>query len=124
MRKYNKKELSFIENHDLHLLIDYSQFSKKVQQEMLRKVVYYAQELIDHSNQINTEEMFKIAESVQQELRDEFEVLLDHYEEGSLTENQSIQYDQLSKLIGQLEILTNLHPNRILTWDDVEAGYI
>ena len=77
--------------------------------------------LINYSDQQNVSELFKLAESVQDELEDQ---LNDLDEKEVLTEERSEQYNSLYQLSNELRVLINLHPERVLTWEDVRVGFI
>lgn len=82
----------------------------------------YADELI-YGNTTNTEKMFTLSECVEEELIEIICDLNELDEEGKLPQEQREFREKLWVLQDQLRILNNLHPNRILTWEDVSRGY-
>ena len=121
IKKYTKKELEFISTHDLRYLEAYSEYASPEQQATLQKVIHYAEGLINDSDQQHVAELFKLAESVQDELEDQ---LNDLDEKEALTEEQTEQYNLLDRLSNELRVLINLSPERVLTWEDVSGGFI
>lgn len=124
MRKYTRKELRFIANHDLEILIEYIPMANEEQQKALNQVIEYATQLIKFSDQKNTKKMFEIADSVECQLFEEWNKYAEMYDRGILNQKQSQRYDEIYNLKEELNKLTNLHPDSLLTWEDVAAGYI
>lgn len=126
LRKYTNKEQQFISinyGYDLERLVEYSVHANEQQKENIELIERFARELID-SYLSNLAEMFKVAGKVEDELIDEFNDLSEMEENGDLTREQSNRYNNLFDLLDQLRILNNLHPDRILTWEYVKAGFI
>ena len=72
----------------------------------------------------NTEELFTISESVEDEILEVWNDLCELSNENKLPDDQKEYFNNLSKLMDQLRILNNLHLDSILTWEDVKNGYM
>lgn len=121
MRKYTKKEQRFISNHyqyDLERLIACIENVRGEHKKKLSQVVIFARELIS-ADTSSTEQMFEISESVEEELLEVWNVLCELSNEDKLPENNQTYFEEITELQDQLRILNNLHPDKILTWEDV-----
>lgn len=119
MRKYTRKELSFISNHDLDPLIEHSSKLGIKHQVFVAAIVELAEPLIILKKQDKREQLFLIADVLYEVWTEKLNVMIELDNRDALPENKRGFYDNLTNAADELRILVNLHPDRILTWEDV-----
>lgn len=131
MIKYTKQEQRFISkyyNYDLERFreaVDALYFDSDEYDEyrvIFNKIFGYSQELINENTK-NAQSLFKMAEDVEEKLRATWESLCEKYDSGTITEPEITDQGNIWDILESLRILNNLHPDRILTWEDVANGY-
>lgn len=126
MIKYTKKQQKFISDLYGH---DLKKFEERLESlsecegyenyvEEIKIIFQYSRELIRKVT-TNSEKMFNLAERLQEELQQKHDLLDESSETSSLSSESKEECDNLYWVIDSLRILNNLHPDRIMTWEEV-----
>lgn len=130
MIKYTKKQQKFISElygYDLDKFIQrmeslrdcggYEKYDEEV-----NTIFQLSRELI-RGTTTNAETLFNLAWRIQSEFQQKLDLLEQALELNNLAEDTRIESkdecDELYWVLDSLRILNNLHPDRILTWDEV-----
>lgn len=132
MIKYKKKQQKFISDYygyDLdrfvarvdYLAKSYGGYESYL--ETFEKIFQHSRELIS-ANIINADSLFKLVENIQEQLQNKFDLFVDEANCSNLPREKENELSSLADILDSLRILNNLHPDRILTWEEVDKGFI
>ena len=89
------------------------------QKERLDLVISLANDLIEKSDQSNARRLFEVAESLQNEIYPELNSYVERFDQNDLNDSEIEDYENLDKLSNELQVIINLHPERILDWREI-----
>lgn len=132
MIKYTKKQQKFISDYYSY---DLDRFVARVDNlaescegyesylETFEKIFQHSRELIS-ANILNAESLFKLVENIQEQLQNKCDLFVEGAKSCDLPREKESELGILEDVVDSLRILNNLHPERILTWEEVNQGFI